>query len=90
MKRFSMLSIAAACLSLLTACKTQSALGPVGLQASAHGSSDEAKLYRVRTYDPWYDYSGSIFPYKDFYWYGRPPLYTVRDDGFQRFEPGIR
>jgi hypothetical protein len=90
MKRSLVFQIAASVLLLLTGCKTQTGHGPAGLKASAHGSPDQARLYRVSTYDPWYDYSGSIFPYKDFYWYGRPPFYTVRDAGLQRFEPGIR
>ena len=41
-------------------------------------------FHRAYAYDPFYYYSGSIFAYRDFYGYARPPFY-VSAGPYQRF-----
>ncbi len=65
-----------ALLLLTTGCETQEAFLPQSFRPVSGIGSKEVGLYRTYAYDPYYYFSGSIFPYKDFYWYGRPPFYT--------------
>jgi hypothetical protein len=77
MKRKLIASLSPLALLVTTGCETQEPGLPQSYRPVSGIGTEEAGLYRVYAYDPYYYFSGSIFPYKDLYWYGRPPFYTA-------------
>lgn len=76
MKTKRMLMLVPVALLFTGGCETQDGPLPVAYRPVMGAGGSQGEVYRTYAYDPYYDYSGAIFPYKDFYWYGRPPFYV--------------
>lgn len=50
------------------------------------GVGVEAAAENVYEWDPFFYHSGKIFPFRDRYWYGRPPFYVQNVSHLQKFE----
>jgi hypothetical protein len=85
MKTNRILLLAPLVLLAVTGCQTQPAPLPVSYRPVFGSGGGEGEPVRTYAYDPYYDYSGAIFPYKDLYWYGRPPFY-VKGAPLKKFE----